>query len=398
MRSLGIAVLAVAGVSAVGCDGEDPAHRLETTIDTVAATVHVIHRGGRADDKLEPVMEIGGVGGLTDAPSPEEFGRIARVVGDVDGRVYVSDQIPPEIRIFGPDGSHLRTVGREGAGPGELGGLYGAAWLAPDTLLVVDPGNARLAALTTEGEQVRQWGWARMSGRARAFLFNGGPGEAYGYVPVPGRRDGERLGSAWVRYTLHSPPDTMEIPTVETLGVELPENLELCRNDVGLGFLSNPYAPSLIRVPAPGLERAVALSPEYRIAFIDRSGDTVRVISRHVPRVPLPDSARSSLEAERAEFRTTWRGADCEGEITSTDVLPVLRDLYFDHHGRMLVEYNRPEGVAFDLFDREGRWIATFPAPDRDPSVPPYLYDDWLYTVVRDSLDVQRVRVHRHEP
>ena len=390
----GALVVLLGAVALAACEGEEVTVRRETTIDTIAGVVHVRHEGSAPEWGLEPVVEIGAMGGVSDAPSPDEFGRIARVIGDGEGRVYVADQMPPEIRVFGPDGGHVRTVGRKGAGPGEFGGLYGVAWLAPDTFLVVDPRNARVAALTVDGEPIDQWDWAPLSGPAKMYLFNGGPGEAYTLVLRSGTGE-ERLSPAWGRFTLDGPPDTLEIPTAESLGVELPENAEICRTEQMIGFQDNPYAASVLKAPAPELERVVAVSDAYRLAFIDAEGDTVRVISRAVPAVPLPDSARASVEAEIEEFRTRYHGADCEGEIAETDVLPILRDLYFDHHGRLLVEYNRPEGVAFDLFDRDGRWIATFPAPDRDRSVPPYLYDDRLYTVARDSLDVQRVRVHR---
>lgn len=393
-RQLLAGAVALAGsVGLAACAGDDVAARVETTIDTIAGVVHVGYSGSAREWRLEPVVEIGSAGALSDAPSPDEFGRIARVVADADGRVYVGDRMPPEIRVFGPDGGHVGTIGREGAGPGELGGLHGMAWLAPDTLFVVDPGNARLTALTLDGEQVAQWRWVRLSGSVR-FLFNGGRGEAYAVVLRPGQGD-ERLTSYWGRFTLAGPPDTVAIPTEESLGVELPENVETCRFPQGIGFEYNPYAASLLKVPAPGLERAVAISDAYRIAFLDADGDTVRVLSRTVPAVPLPDSARTRLAAEIDTFHTRYRGADCEGEIAEVDMLPVIRDLYFDHDGRLLVEYNRPEGMAFDLFDRDGRWIATFPAPDRDRAVPPYLFGDRLYTVARDSLDTQRVQVHR---
>lgn len=392
----GLALVALMSlVKLTACGGDRGADiRLETTIDTVGGVVQVQHAGAAPEWRLEPVLEIGEGGGLTEAPSPAEFGRIARVISDLDGRVYVAEQMPPEIRVFGPDGSHVRTLGRKGAGPGEFGGLHGMAWLAEDTMLVADYGNARLARMTVEGEPVGQWGWVPITGPSKRFLFNGGPGEAYVYVIVQGQRGGERLGSVWVRYALAGAPDTLRIPDEESLGVSLPTNGVICRGD-GIGFISNQYAPSVIARPAPGLQRAVAVSSEYRIAFLDPVGDTVRVIARDVPPVPLPDSIRAAEEAAYQEFRRAWRGADCQGAIAETGVRPVLRDLFFDHHGRLLVEYNRPAGVAFDLFDRRGRWIATFSAPDRDTAIPPYLHGDRLSTVDRDSLDIQRVRVHR---
>lgn len=369
-----------------------------TTIDTVDGTVHIHHGGGAPEGgaapewSIAPVLEIGRVGGPSGEPLPDEFGRLRWVIGDSAGRLYVADDLAREIRVFGPAGEFLRTLGGPGSGPGEFGGLHGMAWLARDTLLVVDYGNARLTRLTASGEHLGQWGWARLTGSTR-FLFNGGVGDVYAYVPVPGRRDGERLGSVWVRYVPGEAPDTLEIPTHDVARTRWASNSVTCRGD-GIGFFDNPYAPTFLRIPGPGLERVVAVSSEYRIAFLDPGGDTLRVISRETPRVPLPDSAWASLEERLAAFRAQWRGSPCQGDISRPEHLPVLKDLFFDHHGRLLVEHNRADGPAFDVFDPGGRWVGTFPAPDRDRSVPPYLYDDRLHSVTRDSLDVQRVQVH----
>lgn len=393
-NGVGLLAALLGGLALGACGGQEAPPRLETTIDTVAGVVHVRHEGSAPEWTLEPVLEIGEAGGLSDAPSPEEFGRVARVVADGAGRVYVADQMLPAIRVFGPAGRYLRTIGRGGAGPGELGGLYGMEWLAPDTFLVVDPGNARLTALTVAGEQVEQWRWARLSGPAKLYLFNGGRGEAYAIVLAPERVDG-RLLARWGRFTLAHAPEVFELPTPETLVLQLPENEEICETEQSIGFQSNPYAPMLVRAPAPGRERAVGVSDAYRIAFIDPEGDTTRVLERSVATTPIPDSARTRLAAEIDTFHTRYHGADCHGEIAEAATLPILRDLFFDYDGRLLVEYNRPDGPAFDLLDGEGHWIATFPALDRDRSVPPYLRGDRLYTVTRDSLGVQRVQVNR---
>lgn len=42
-----------------------------------------------------------------------------------DGRFAVADAQAEEVRIFDPDGRHLRTFGGKGAGPGELQGMQG---------------------------------------------------------------------------------------------------------------------------------------------------------------------------------------------------------------------------------------------------------------------------------
>jgi hypothetical protein len=56
--------------------------------------VHIRQRGAAPEWRLEPVLGIAEVGGLSDAPSPVEFARIGRVIGDAEGWIYVAEQIP----------------------------------------------------------------------------------------------------------------------------------------------------------------------------------------------------------------------------------------------------------------------------------------------------------------
>lgn len=58
--------------------------------------------------------------GTNRGDSPELFGMIGDVAFDPDGNVVVLDAVNYDVRIFGPDGSHLGSFGREGEGPMEF--------------------------------------------------------------------------------------------------------------------------------------------------------------------------------------------------------------------------------------------------------------------------------------
>lgn len=70
-----------------------------------------------------------------------------------EGRVYVSDPRGNVLHVFDESGGHVRSIGREGEGPGEFRRPGGLQTLA-DTLVVVDAGNGRLQLLTPEGESL----------------------------------------------------------------------------------------------------------------------------------------------------------------------------------------------------------------------------------------------------
>ncbi len=101
--------------------------------------------------RLEPELVLGKVEG----EDADVFASIIAFETDGDGRLYVLDMQANELRIFGADGSHIRTVGRKGSGPGEYTRANGLLWIADDTLLVVDQEGGRYSVLTRDGDFVR---------------------------------------------------------------------------------------------------------------------------------------------------------------------------------------------------------------------------------------------------
>lgn len=384
--------LAMALVGSGCAEGTRERPAFEVRHDTVDAVVYVRHAGSPPAVSLEPLATVGRMATAAGEPSAEEFGRVESVMADDRGQIYVADGFAMEIRTFGPNGEFLRRIGRKGQGPGELEGIHGTAWLTADTMVVMDYGNARLSLMTSTGGVAGQWPWMRLTGSAR-FLFNGAPGEVYAHTFRSGLPGEELSRSAWVRYTTSGPQDTLDIPSSDPR----PGTSAICRGD-GIGFFENPFGARHLSRPAPNRERVVAWSSDYRLAFIDSSGDSVRVVTRDVEPMPLADSLWTPVEAEYSDFRSAWAGADCDGGITRPAFRPVLLDVVFDDAGRMLVEYMSDAGPTFDLFGLDGVLLATFPSlAERDPSVVPALRGDRLYLVTKDDLDVQRVHAYRVE-
>jgi hypothetical protein len=78
------------------------------------------------------------------------FSRVSGIDVDDDGNVYVLEGLVPEIRVFDPQGTLLRRIGRRGAGPGEFEnpprfGVIG------DTVWTVDNQAKRITLFDREG-------------------------------------------------------------------------------------------------------------------------------------------------------------------------------------------------------------------------------------------------------
>ncbi len=91
--------------------------------------------------------------GTVDTVVSTESGLLARA-SDLgltrDGTLLVLDGGSHTLHLIAPDGSHLRTLGRMGAGPGEFSSPSSLA-VQGDTVLVVDSRNGRLQTIALDG-------------------------------------------------------------------------------------------------------------------------------------------------------------------------------------------------------------------------------------------------------
>lgn len=83
------------------------------------------------------------------------FSRIGDVDVDRDGNIYAVDVQASEIRVFDPEGTLVRRIGRAGEGPGEFERGSGFAMgVTGDTVWTVDVGNERITLFDRQGEVV----------------------------------------------------------------------------------------------------------------------------------------------------------------------------------------------------------------------------------------------------
>jgi len=144
---------AISVVCASGC-GDRPAPSPRIAIDS--AGVRIVTVDPLASDAVcslgdEATFYLG------DSEESEEqwFSRVLGVARLSDGSVAVADDYSMQVRIFDPSGAHVRTMGREGEGPGEFKRLW-LMWRLPgDTLWVGDYRPWRYHVYSSDGEWIR---------------------------------------------------------------------------------------------------------------------------------------------------------------------------------------------------------------------------------------------------
>jgi len=80
------------------------------------------------------------------------FGVISQITSDAQGNVYLLDAQLNQVFIFSPNGEHIRSIGREGEGPGEFQRPSDLFMTADGNVAVMQRMPGRIVLLTPEGD------------------------------------------------------------------------------------------------------------------------------------------------------------------------------------------------------------------------------------------------------
>ncbi|HST61024.1 MAG TPA: hypothetical protein VLK84_20135, partial [Longimicrobium sp.] len=127
------------------CDGGDSAASGATVTDSAGVRIVQSDRPAWKDGKGwrvgdAPSLDIG----VMDGEAAYQLDGVRSVARLSDGRILVASSGSSDLRLFGADGRHRVSMGREGGGPGEFRGLEWAGVGAGDTLLAWDAREKRL--------------------------------------------------------------------------------------------------------------------------------------------------------------------------------------------------------------------------------------------------------------
>ena len=241
--------LALATALTAACAPDPPAAPgdLVTTLDTIGGVVHVTNTGTAPPAQLNLVVSIGPKT-FTQTESPDEFGWVSSVALGPDEAVYVADGMNDEIRVFGLDGAHRRTFGRDGEGPGEFGYIHSLAW-AGDRLLTLDGSLGRVTEFSADGQVLGQRrSQGGLSGAPAAIrLYSVGVDEPYQFA----------VGNAYVGHNSRGlTADTLR--RVE--GPPRPPAVIMCEYEGGTGIFFTPFAPGHGQTPGPGAVMYTAMT------------------------------------------------------------------------------------------------------------------------------------------
>lgn len=297
-----------------------------------------------------------------------ELGEPRDLAVDELGRIYVADGKPASIKVFSPEGDYLRSIGREGEGPGEFRVAFIA--IRGEYLVVQDPRVARLSVFDTAGAFLRSWHstccyWSKIQLDQADRI----------YVPsMSNLKPGDPpRGTPYVRWSL-------EGAALDTIWVPYQRSDKLWTVSVGEGSRTRmamsttvPFLPAMISALDPRGGVIYGWNGRYEIVRSETGADSVLVFGRDWTPDPISDQRRQAeLESRIKGVATGPTGFDeavVRNAFKLADIpatLPAYEALAVDPAGRVWV---RRYAVAdttrttFDLFDSTGVYLGPVTTP-----------------------------------
>lgn len=354
---------------------------------------------------LEPEISLGQVVG----EDPFLFTGIWDSLLTPTGELVVVEVGSLEVRVFSATGTHLRSFGGRGGGPGEFFTPPIIALVPPDTLIAWDTREFRRTRFLMDGTVIDTetlYSLPTVHGFPRTFNMKVWQTNAAGellWIGGPPARGQEGVSESRVEPSLVS----RNGEEATSLGSFSSAQLSSVRGREGVIVgLSHPFwvRPHFALHPT-GRSVAAAVQPEWEIRILGSGGEVMRIIQAPVPRTPIDrqvlDEYRSTLPVEAAmRGLTLEEGEALVSAFEFPDSVPAIGGLIWDSQENLWV--GRRSSTTdwfprrFDVFSPEGRWLSTVDLPDGRHHLL-RIGPDFVLAVWYDESDVPFLRRYRIE-
>lgn len=321
---------------------------------------------------LEEDLSITGGG---EESSREMILDITALAVDGSGRILVLDPKAVDIKFFDEDGNFVKTIGRKGGGPGEFLRPEALACSPSGEIVVLDGGRRILHVFDGDGIPIRE------IPVGQSFLF--GPE----FFPSGGMVMGHVEMGEEVRVKLYLTDDGANPVReyVDLFSFHMPK----------MPLFLYRFGVNLLWHTAPGdfIVHGDLNDMDYRLAFLDTEGRTVRRINKAYEKIPLSSDESKALILE-------WFGQELQTtmfQIESPDYYPPFQTFLVDEEGRIYVK--RFESLAhkdrhlIEIFGTDGKYLGDVTVPAA--VVPMVIRNGLIYAIAEDEEGYKSVKRFR---
>lgn len=389
-------------ITTTGCAGDGDAS--EGATRTVSGDTTVIRWAGDGEWGAIDATEELRIGQL-DGADEYTFGEITGLDVSSDGSLFVVDAHARQVRVYDPAGSHVRSFGGDGSGPGELRSPNGLRVLDDGSIAVRDFGNRRYNIYSQTGESLSVINIPGGYSTTSPFFVDT---DGLLYNPMNVAPPGEDWQNGLERFR----PDGTVVDTIEppSWGYEPPTLV--AEREGARAIYGVPNTPREVWTFSPHGYVVGGVSSAYAIEYLLPDSTVLRA-ERVVEPTTLTAGEKAQLEARATRgLRFTdpswrWNGPPIP------DVKPYYHSLFADDDGRIWVRVTGPataepidaEDLAdaapdaprerwvepnnHDIFTSDGTLLGTVELPQQFT-----LYvarGNNVWGVIRDEYDVQYV-------
>jgi len=272
------------------------------------------------------------------------FSGLQHVQVDEEEYIYAADWKETEIRVYDKNGKHVRSFGRKGQGPGEIGLPFYLGIYHGNKVVVFDPANHKFIFYTREGELLKE----TSTGTYRYLRRFKVDSEGYFYA-ISSTFDEEKITFEVKKFS----PSFQPVATFASI--------DFTRKPRVIPAFTPAQFIQMTRD-----EKLICLDfLKYELTFMDREGKPLRKIIKDCDRVKIIEAQEQRL------IQQFWgnQGIRPGYRFEVPKYFPPVRFFYIDDEDRIYVrtyDYIEKEGEQldrYDIFDPEGRYIAKFYHP-----------------------------------
>jgi hypothetical protein len=293
--------------------------------------------------KIALVEELTVGGG---ADPDKSLSQVSTFVVDNEGTVFALDFKDQKVKVFDPTGKFLRSIGKPGQGPGELGVASGIQLIGNDTLVIEDATNRRLAQFKPTGEFIKNIVTSGMLGLVGVLFDQKGN--------VLGREMGLADNNSKMFFEIKKfDPDLKPLFTLDK--IEFPVPIPGSGAKMNIRDLTSVYQFD------PSGNIYYGHGADYEIKVYNPEGKHIRTIQKNYDPVKV---TQKDIDEMLERFPNVAGGANIKDMFEFPDVFPPFQNFLLDSRGRIYVRtYTKGKAngeYVIDVFDPEGRFIAQF--------------------------------------
>jgi len=336
---------------------------------------------------------------IDDKSLPQDvfFGNLINLAFDTDNNIYASDYKSNNMKMFDTSGKFVKTMGREGQGPGEFQGPYYMS-ISRDRIAVYDLRNRRISILKLDGELTKYLQISIEEGRPAKIR------------PLP---NGDFVFGMQKMY--YRDLDRPQEYTIEIYSPELEPKKTLFSQKIWQNRyiqtphftnVPQPFAALVYWDVSPDGKIIVGFSESYTIEIYDSEKGKLSSFSHPYEPVKITEQDKKTWFAQMTSTGPSGVTQGAPDYIVKNTTFPKHKppyeDIMVDSEGNILVFPYQKDNVknvkGFDAFDPQGKFIgsvqiegdATFPYFSRVN-----FRENCFWFIEQDEEDLYRIVKYR---